>query len=141
MNFISMLNNSTIPQSVLEGYLFVFGLVLCIISTIEFINPLRAFNLWKRWVYHPLFFLHGFFITLLGFPMCIYNGPLSKGIFLTGIIIVLTGPFILFFPERIRESFTRLDEDMKDEQRRSFIIIDALIRMLVGGLCILSSVI
>jgi hypothetical protein len=122
---------------------FILGIVLTGMGIIELLIPMRIFNLWEKWISHKLFFLHGLLLILLGFPLTLYKNLLNlfiaKSIFGIGVIAVLIGPFILFYPEKIREIFLKISGEVENKAAKRIIYLDAIIRISVGLLFIYSN--
>ena len=111
---------------------------LIIMGAVELVVPPRAFGLWKSWVFNRYFFLHGSLLIAGGFPLTIYEGPLSTIIFIFGIIAVLTGPFVLIYPDKIRHMFQAMSEEMKDGDIKKVIYIEGSLRIAAGAVCVAS---
>lgn len=128
---------------IINQYVFTLGIILTGVGIIELIIPLRIFHLWQRWVSHKLFYLYGLLLILFGFPLTLYqnlfNAFIDKSIFGIGVIAVLTGPFILLYPEKIRVIFQKISEEIENKAVRRIIYLDALIRIPVGILFIYSN--
>ncbi len=117
-------------------YILILGIILVLIGGIELIIPLKAFGVWKKWVSGKLFFLHGLLLIAAGFPLTIYNGPLSPVLFIFGLIAVLTGPFVLIYPEKIRLMFLAMAEETGDADMKKIIYAEGLLRISAGIICI-----
>jgi hypothetical protein len=128
---------------IINQYVFILGIVLTGMGIIELLIPMRIFNLWEKWISHKLFFLHGLLLILLGFPLTLYKNLLNlfiaKSIFGIGVIAVLIGPFILFYPEKIREIFLKISGEVENKAAKRIIYLDAIIRISVGLLFIYSN--
>ena len=128
---------------IINQYVFILGIVLTVMGIIELLIPIRIFNLWEKWVSHKLFFLHGLLLILLGFPLTLYKNLLNlfiaKSIFGIGVIAVLMGPFILFYPEKIRGIFLKISGEVEKKAARRIIYLDAIIRISVGLLFVYSN--
>jgi hypothetical protein len=122
----------------LAVYVLILGIVLVLIGGIEAIAPLKTFLFWKEWVSRKTFFLHGTLLIAVGFPLTIYNGPLSTILFLFGLIAVLTGPFILIYPGKIRQMFQIMAAEINDSEIKKIIYAEALLRIAAGTICITS---
>jgi hypothetical protein len=122
----------------LAVYVLILGIVLTLIGVIEVVVPLKTFGFWKKWVSGKLFFLHGLLIIAVGFPLTIYKGPLSPVLFVFGLIAVLTGPFVLIYPEKIRQMFTAMAEETRDADMKKIIYAEGFLRVSAGVICIIS---
>ncbi len=121
---------------VIEVYVVAAGSVLIIMAIFEISMPERAFSYYSRYVSFRFFPLHGILLIILGFPMIIYRGHLSTVIFIIGVITVLTGPFIIIYPEKIRNLFQNITEEMTAREIKRFIYADAMLRLILGTLFI-----
>jgi hypothetical protein len=128
---------------IINQYVFILGIVLTGMGIVELLIPMRIFNLWEKWVSHKLFFLHGLLLILLGFPLTLYKNLLNlffaKSIFGIGVIVVLMGPFILFYPEKIRGIFLKISGEVENKAAKRVIYLDAIIRIPVGLLFVYSN--
>ena len=117
----------------LSWYIVCLGAGLILFSTAEFMMPEKVFSLWKKWISHRLFFLHGFIIMAGGLPLTFFRDTLSGKIMMgIGIIVVFTGPFLVLFPEKMREAFAMAEAEMGDDDKSGIIYFDALVRSCAG---------
>ncbi len=119
-------------------YILILGIILVCIGCAEMIAPLRAFDFWKGWVAKQPFFLHGALLIIAGFPLTVYRGPLSTVLFIFGLFAVLVGPFVLIYPEKFRQMFLAMAEEMKESDLKKIIYAEGLLRMAAGAVCIAS---
>ena len=120
-------------------YLAIVGIVLISLAVLEIAQPLRTLEFWKGWINHRLFFLHGVGLVILGFPFTCYNGSSAgKIIFIIGVLIVLTGPIIILYADKVRSIFMRAIEEMSSATLRRMIYADAAVRLIVGALLVFS---
>ena len=117
-------------------YVFTFGVVASAIGIGELLMPGKAFFLWKKWAGNRFFFLHGLMLIAAGFPLTFYKGVFSTAIFAVGLIIVLTGPFILLYPEKVRDMFETMAAEMPDQGIQRIVIFEGVIRTMAGMLFI-----
>lgn len=120
-------------------YVCVLGALMVALGAVECAVPRRAFSLWKRWSAHRLFFLHGAFLIGAGFPLILYRGPLSTPIFIIGVVIVLTGPFILIYPEKFRDMFSSFEKEMGPERIPALMRTESIIRIALGAVLLAGS--
>jgi len=113
-------------------YVFIIGICLIIVSLLEVLFPLRAFHMWTRYISSKLFFAHGILLITGGFPLVIYKGGLSIIIFIVGVIVILTGPFIIIYPEKIRQMFISMGQELDQKGIRKLVYFDASVRFIVG---------
>jgi hypothetical protein len=119
----------------LSYYVLVLGMFLVLAGSLEVIIPLRAFACWKRWSSSKFFFLHGILLIAAGFPLTLYEGPLSGVIFAMGLLASLTGPFVLLYPDKFRMMFASVAEEMKEPSIRKMVYIEGFLRLAAGALC------
>lgn len=124
----------------IHTYLLILGISVLIVGITEMTLPNKAFAFWEKWSGSRLFFLHGIFLIIIGFPLTIYKGPLSTIIMIIGIIIVLTGPFILLYPEKFKAMFSTISKETDQEGVSKMVYFDGSVRVIVGIILILSYV-
>ena len=120
---------------ILSLYILVLGAALMIISAVEFMATKKIYRLWKAWIFHPLFPFHGLLLACGGLPLTFFRDTVSgKIMFCIGLVVVLTGPFILLFPGRIRTMFTLTEQEFRqeDEPMDGLIYLDAVIKGACG---------
>lgn len=115
-------------------YILATGIGLSALSIFEFIMPHRAFHLWFSYLSGRAFFLHGLLLIAGGLPLVMYRGFLSTIIFIIGVMVILMGPFILIYPEKIRDMFHSVTLDLDPRGIRNLVYFDATVRGLVGML-------
>jgi hypothetical protein len=119
----------------LACYLLALGTALALAGAVEVSLPLRAFAFWKRWSSSKLFFLHGILMIAAGFPLTLYNGPLSGVIFAMGLVASLTGPFVLLYPDRFRAMFASAAEELKEPALKKMVYVEGFLRIAAGAVC------
>lgn len=119
-------------------FLLVIGSTQLLMALIEFAFPLRAFEMWRRWVLSWFFPLHGLALIFIGLPLAVYKGYLSSVIFYIGLFIVFTGPFVLIYPEKIRKVFSSSGDMFKDKEIKVMIYMDAGFRICAGAIFLVS---
>lgn len=122
----------------LELYMVLFGLFQVFAGFSEFIAPVRVFKFWKMWVLSKYFPAHGAFLIAGGFPLLLFKGNLSGIIFWIGVFMVLTGPFLLIYPEKIRDVFKTAENDFTPRDLRLIVHVDAFIRLAAGIIVIIA---
>lgn len=120
----------------LELYIFSIGIVFTSIGVFELLMPGKAFLIWKRWSGNRFFFLHGLLLVTVGFPMTFYKGALSTAVFVIGLVIVLTGPFVLLYPEKIHDMFDVMSREMPEQSIQRIVLSEGIIRIIAGALFI-----
>ena len=120
----------------LELYIFSIGIIFTAIGLFELLMPGKAFLAWKKWSGNKFFFLHGLILITAGFPMTFYKGVFSTAIFIIGLTIVLTGPFVLLYPEKIRDMFRVMSVEMPEQRVQRIVLFEGVIRIIVGALLI-----
>lgn len=113
-------------------YILSLGILLILAGALEVSLPLRAFALWWRWSSSQFFFAHGILLITTGFPLTLYDGPLSGVIFVMGLLAALSGPFVLIYPEKFRMMFESLAVEMKDESIKKMVYIEGSVRIAAG---------
>ena len=87
---------------------------------------------------HRFFPVHGLILIVAGMPLTVYSGTFSTFIFVFGVTVVLTGPFILLYPEKVRASFKEAAV-LEGENFRSYLVrFDAIVRLFCGIVFIVS---
>jgi hypothetical protein len=123
----------------LDKYLLILGIFLTVFGTIEVFLPVKIFALWKKWISNRLFFLHGLVLIIIGMPLtCYKHKSVENAIFIIGIVIVFTGPFILFYADKIKHIFTASAELMHKKAIRNIMYFDAAMRIATGSFFIYS---
>lgn len=113
-------------------YVIALGILLAFMGAFELYLRERSFQFWIQWFTHRLFFLHGIILILLGFPLTFYNGKWSTFVFLVGLFMVITGPFVIIYPEKIRESLGEISSEMGEETVRRLVLFDSAVRLIIG---------
>lgn len=121
-----------VTGKMIEYYLLALGIILVLAGALEVSMPLRAFVFWKRWSSSRFFFIHGILLIAIGFPLTLYDGPLSRIIFVMGLFAALSGPFVLIYPERFRMMFGMVAEEMKDASIKKMVYVEGLLRIAAG---------
>ncbi len=93
--------------------------------------------IWEKWINHPLFFVHGLILSLGGLPLTFFRDSISGKIMMAvGIFIILTGAFILIYPDRIKKYFLLTEAEVEEEDRNGLAYIDAVVHGFSGILFI-----
>lgn len=119
-------------------FLILIGSIQAIMAFAGFFFPLRIFLMWKKWVQNRFFPLHGIALIFVGLPLTVYNGYLARVIFIIGLIVVFTGPFILIYPEKFIKIFENSDELFNDRDIKAIIFLDAALRSAASGIFFIS---
>ena len=119
-------------------FVLIFGIIQLLISIMEFVFPGRSFRLWNFWISNRFFPVHGAFLIFTGFPLIMYKGYLSSIIFYIGLVVVLSGPFVLIYPEKIREAFSFSSETFKEQNLKKIVRFDAFVRLITSVILIVS---
>lgn len=123
----------------LDKYLLILGIFLTAIGTIEVFLPFKIFALWKKWISNRLFFLHGLVLIITGMPLtCYKHRSVENAIFIIGIVIVFTGPFVLFYADKIKHVFIASAEEMHKKAIRNIMFFDGAMRIAIGSFFIYS---
>jgi uncharacterized membrane protein HdeD (DUF308 family) len=113
-------------------YMLILGTGLVAAGVAEMINPRKLYGCWNRWINHRLFFFHGIFLIILGFPLIFYKGYLSLVVFLFGCFALFTGPFIIIYPEKLRKFYSSLVSGMEGENIEKLVSYDGALRISAG---------
>jgi hypothetical protein len=113
-------------------YIFILGTGLIVAGLAEVTNPRKFYSYWSRWINHRLFFLHGIFLIILGFPLVFYKGYLSLVVYIFGCTALFTGPFIIIYPEKLREFYSSLVLEMEWENLEKLVYSDGALRISLG---------
>lgn len=125
----------------LNIYVLVFGVILCATACTEILIPSKMLAFWRGWISHRLFYLHGAFLILVGVPLTCYTHRLTgRLIMVIGLLIVFTGPFILFYSERVSSMILTSMEEMRHSGKLTLIYTDSAVRIAAGILFIYSAV-
>lgn len=116
----------------LELFLAFFGAFQLITGMSEILVPFISFSLWKKWVFHRFFPVHGVVLIAAGFPFIFFKGYLSGFLFWIGILMTFSGPFLLIYPEKVRDAFSAAEKSFKKKDLRNMVYIDAFLRLLAG---------
>lgn len=119
-------------------FLIIIGMTQILIALLEISSPLRGFLMWQRWVINRLFPFHGLALIFIGLPLTVFKGYLSSIIFYIGLLIVLTGPVILIYPEKIQKTFSSSSESFSDKEKKIMIYIDSVFRLCIGIIFLVS---
>jgi hypothetical protein len=128
----------SLPAGLTGLYVAVLGAGMLCLGFFELIFPAAFFRLWEAWSRHRMFFLHGIILVIGGFPLTIYQGAFSTFIFIIGVFFVISGPFILIYPEKFGRTFEAASREMKGEVRIRLIYLEALFRIATGSIFVAS---
>lgn len=119
-------------------YIFILGIYVIIIGLLELTIPTQILKLWIKFSSSKMYFLYGFVLIVAGFPLTQVSSsnPLSTPLFIIGLIVVFSGPFILIYPEKVKNLFFQGLEELGQRGSRFALIIDAIARIATGILCI-----
>jgi hypothetical protein len=131
-----LLNGSV--NSMLELYILLFGIFQLFAGLSELFLPAKLFRLWKTWALSRLFPVHGFVLIAAGFPLIVFKGSLQTILFWVGVFMVLTGPFLMIYPEKIRSAFLTAEKDFTPRDLRMIVYVDSFLRIAVGILSIVA---
>jgi hypothetical protein len=119
---------SGLENLMFKYYLLTIGTVQTVIALMGFFSPYRTFLMWKTWVLNKFFPMHGIALIFAGLPLTVYKGYLSSLIFVIGLIVVFTGPFIIIYPEKFQKIFENSDEIFNQKEIKTMIFLDAFLR-------------
>ena len=99
--------------------------------------PQRIFLIWKKWINCRFYPLHGMLLMFGGLPLTFFRDTISgKIMMVVGIVAVFSGPFILLFPNKIRELFALTESELEEGDTDGLIYFDAVLRGIAGALII-----
>ena len=121
-------------------YILLLGIYVSIIGLLEIIIPTRMLSVWVKLSSSKIYPFYGIILILAGFPLTQIpsSNPLKTPLFIVGLIIVFSGPFILIYPETMRNLFFQGLDELGEKGSRFALLIDAIARVAVGALCILA---
>jgi len=121
--------------TILSYYVLFLGIALIVLCIIQLLIPKRVYTLWKKWISHRFFRIHGAVIILGGLPLTVFrDGIAGKIMFCIGIFVVFMGPFILFFPNKMRDLYIRTESDLEEGDKKGIIYFDAITRGISGAI-------
>ncbi|HOH38355.1 MAG TPA: hypothetical protein PLV17_12170 [Spirochaetota bacterium] len=119
------------------NYLLILSGFLILISAIGLIFPLKTFQKWEKWTESRFFRLHGAALIAGGFPLLNYRGTITgTALFIVGLIVIFTGPFIIIFPELFRKALDTTKDDFTENDKKAIVYTDSIIRILISALMI-----
>ena len=116
-------------ENLFKYFILVLACVQSVTGAVELAAPVKAYRYWRGWINNRFFPVHGIILMAGGFPLTIYSGYLSGILFFIGLFIVLTGPFILLYPEKIRKAFDEAEIDLTEGGIRKLIYFDSVMRI------------
>lgn len=119
-------------------YIFILGIYVTIIGFLELVMPTQMLKLWIKVSSSRMYFFYGIVLIAGGFPLTIVpsSNPLSTPLFIIGLIVVFSGPFILIYPDKVKNLFFQGIDELGQKGSRFALIIDAMARIAAGILCI-----
>lgn len=112
-------------------YILVLSAFLIILSIIDFFLPDTVFALWTKWSNHRYFRFHGLLLILGGLPLTQFRENISGYLmFAIGAGVVLSGPFILLFPEKFSNILDTTSETMTADDRKYLMYADGIVRLI-----------
>lgn len=110
-------------------FIVTLAFIQALVGIAELTAPYYLYEFWKKWISSRYFFLHGILLVIAGFPLTVYPGEFSGVLFVIGLVIVLSGPFVIVYPEKIKKSFFEAEADMEKKSLIKFIYIDSIMRL------------
>ena len=116
-------------------YVLFLGIGLVAISAVEFFAAAKIYSLWKKWIFNRLFPIHGFLLSVGGLPLTFFRDTIpGKIMFCIGILVVMTGPFMVLFPSKIRDMFTITESELEEEgDAEGLVYFDAVTKIAAGA--------
>jgi hypothetical protein len=116
-------------------YVFALGIALIVFGATECVIPKKIFAMWKWWICHKLFPLHGISLMIGGLPLTFFREGISGKIMMgIGAFVIFSGPFILLFPKRMQELFTSTEDEFDESDVNSLVYFDAFTRIVSGSI-------
>ncbi|MBN1500980.1 MAG: hypothetical protein JW982_12540 [Spirochaetes bacterium] len=110
-------------------YIFSLAVIILLTAVTEIIFPSFIFSIWMKWINSRFFRLQGIAYMVGGFPLTQMRGSAAGFIMLIiGLIIVLTGPFILFYPDKFL-SMINSEKELLNNDHKSLIYGDAAMKI------------
>jgi len=126
-----------VMATVLSYYILSLGIALIILCIVQILIPERIYSIWTKWISHRFFRIHGAIIIIGGLPLTLFReGIAGKLMFCIGIFVVFMGPFILLFPNRLRDLYIRTEAEIEEEDKKGIIYFDAITRGVSGSIFI-----
>jgi hypothetical protein len=127
-------------RSVFSIYLFTLGAVLFFQALLEFFFPEKMYGLQRSWIFCRWYPLHGIILSAGALPLTFFRDTAAgKAMMAAGIVVVLTGPFIFFYTEKVREIFKETEEEI-GANRKKLMYLDAVVRAALAILMIFVTV-
>jgi len=125
-------------EFLIERFVLYAGIFLVSAGSLELVFSRQAYRFWEKWVASRFFPLHGILLIAAGLPLTAYSGTFSTFIFIVGLTVVFTGPFVLLYPEKIRSSFRDVSREEGEIFQRRLVRFDGILRILCGVVFIAS---
>jgi hypothetical protein len=123
--------------TILTYYILSLGIALIVLCFVELAIPKKIYSIWKQWISHRFFRIHGILIIFGGLPLTFFREGISgKIMFCIGIFVVFMGPFILLFPNKMRDLYLSAETSIEDEDKKGIIYFDAVTRGISGAIFI-----
>ncbi|MBN1496375.1 MAG: hypothetical protein JXA07_06375 [Spirochaetes bacterium] len=123
-------------QHLIRVYLLIFGIFFIIFGLLDLTVPKRIFSIWHSWSGNRFFLLHGLLLIAAGLPLTAYKGRFSTFIFIVGIIMVLSGPFIVIYPEKFKQMFQAASNEFNGTNINRLMYIEGAVRIVAGSVCV-----
>ncbi|MBP9024487.1 MAG: hypothetical protein KBH06_14895 [Spirochaetes bacterium] len=118
-----------------DTYLLILSGFLILISAAGFIFPVRIFQKWEKWTESRFFRFHGAALIAGGFPLLNYRGTVSgTALFIVGLIVIFTAPFIIIFPELFRKALDTTKDEFTEMDKKAIVYTDSIVRLFVSAL-------
>lgn len=118
-------------------YILFLGTSIFITGLIELISPKMMLKFWILLISSKLFWIYGIILIILGFPLTLLTSHiLSIPVFIIGLCMVFLGPFIIIYPDKIRNLFIQSLDELSPKGNLLILHIDAIAHMTIGALLI-----
>lgn len=113
-------------------YILCFGIFQFLTGIFELLFPKLYYPIIRTIVDSKYYFLHGIFLITTGLPLTVYSGSFSTVIFIIGLIIVFTGPVVIFYPDKVRDIFKNNEIMYGFDYIKNTVRVEAVLRIMAG---------
>lgn len=119
-------------------YFLILGIIIFLVGLTEIILPKKMISIWNRWINSKFFYLHGLVLIIFGIPLTIKQpGILGTLIFIIGIFIIISGPLILLYSDKFKESFYEMINEFSTSDITRLVRVDGTTRIAFGLILLL----
>jgi hypothetical protein len=126
-----------IMATVLSYYILSLGIALIILCVVQILIPEKIYSIWTKWISHRFFRIHGALIIIGGLPLTLFReGVSGKLMFCIEFFVVFMGPFILLFPNKLRDLYIHTEAEIEEKDKNGITYFDAITRGVSGTIFI-----